>query len=580
MKTFSDFGIQLSSGATGNARTTCPQCSAQRKKPHVKCLSVDVSEGIWLCHHCAWAGSLKDGAKDWGEPEKWRKPEWRRPKLPPMTALPRSVVDWFKGRGIPESVLARNRIRCEEVYIPGADGHARAIGFPYYRAGELINVKWRDNAKNFAMEAGAERILYGLDDIDETDVLVWVEGEVDKLSLEAAGFTKVVSVPDGAPSVGSKSYASKFAFMETAEEKLAKVPLHILAVDSDEPGKWLEDELARRLGREKCRRVRWPAGCKDANEVLMRDGRESVAALVASAEPYPLEGVFEVADRAANVRSLHEKGFERGHQTGWKAVDRLYTVRPGEFTVVTGIPSSGKSNWLDCLLVNLAELHGWTFGIFSPENLPLEQHMAALIEKRVRKPFHRGPTERMTERELDEGLRWANDHFSWILPPQEDNWTIENVLELARQVCFRKGIRGLVVDPWNELEANRPAGMTETEYVSSALKRARVFARERGIHVWIVVHPAKLLRDKAGEYPVPTLYDCSGSAHWRNKADNGLCVWRDLRGEDQPTVQIHVQKVRFRQIGMRGMAELYYERACATYSDLPASIDPAEERYR
>ena len=109
--------------------------------------------------------------------------------------------------------------------------------------------------------------------------------------------------------------------------------------------------------------------------------------------------------------------------------------------------------------------------------------------------------------------------------------------------------------------------MTETEYVSQCLKRVRVFARSRGVHVWIVVHPAKLSRANDGKYPVPTLYDCSGSAHWRNKCDNGIVVWRDLSGSDKDEVQIHVQKIRFRQIGKRGMVRLYYEPACATYRE-------------
>jgi twinkle protein len=133
-----------------------------------------------------------------------------------------------------------------------------------------------------------------------------------------------------------------------------------------------------------------------------------------------------------------------------------------------------------------------------------------------------------------------------------------------------------VIDPWNELEPLRPAGMSETEYVSHCLKRIRVFARQRQVHVWIVIHPQKLYRDDKGRYPVPTLYDCSGSAHWRNKADNGIVVWRDLSEADSPEVQIHVQKIRFRQVGRRGMVTLYYESVCATYRD--EREDP-HERY-
>jgi twinkle protein len=205
--------------------------------------------------------------------------------------------------------------------------------------------------------------------------------------------------------------------------------------------------------------------------------------------------------------------------------------------------------------------------------------MAAIAEKALDVPFYDGPTPRMTPTQRDDTLAWVDEHFTWILPASEDDWTIERILAVARQLCFRFGIHGLVIDPWNELEATRPAAMSETEYVSHVLKRVRVFARERRVHVWIVVHPAKLYRDKAGKYPVPTLYDCAGSANWRNKADNGLCLWRDLAADDRDEVQLHVQKIRFRHVGRRGMCRLYYDRVCATYRETPARDDGTRERY-
>ncbi len=267
------------------------------------------------------------------------------------------------------------------------------------------------------------------------------------------------------------------------------------------------------------------------------------------------------------MQRLYRQGFDQPYTTGFAGLDPFYKVRPGEFTAVTGIPGSGKTEFIENLFGNLARIHGWRFALFSPENLPLEQHMAAIAEKYVKKPFHDGPTPRMSARELETAMNWVNEHFSWIMPSDEDDWTLEKILQAAEQLCLRRGIRGLVIDPWNELEALRPAGMTETEYVSHSLKRIRVFARQRGVHVWVVIHPAKLYRDDKGKYPVPTLYDCAGSAHWRNKADNGIVVWRDLSAADSPEVQIHIQKIRFRQVGRRGMAKLYYEPVCATYRD-------------
>ncbi len=575
MKTWADFRIELPAGASGEIDVLCPECSPTRKKKHVRCLSVNVEKGVWNCAHCAWTGTLKDGGHQ--AELHWRKPAFMRPTPRPIPeAHDQVLVEWMAKRSIPPSVIRRNRISLQTVYMPQVEDRVKAVCFPYYRADELINAKYRDREKNFRMETGAERVLYGLNDIDSA-LCVIVEGEMDKLSVEVAGITSCLSVPDGAPAENAKDYASKFSFLESDKERLEAVREWIIAVDSDAPGQRLEDELARRLGREKCRRVKWPSDCKDANDVLCKHGAAVLRECLDNAQPYPITGVFDVLDLSDQIDHLYIHGWEKGVSTGWEEVDRFYTVRPGELTVITGIPNSGKSNWADELVVNLARQHGWRFAMFSPENQPLEDHMSRIIEKFVQVPFADGPTERMDQESLRIGKRWAAEHFSWILPDDDADWTLDTVLDRARALVFRKGIRGLVIDPWNELEHCMPSGMSETAYVSLALKRMRQFARRHGIALFVVAHPAKLYREKDGSYPVPTLYDISGSAHWRNKADNGICVWRNFT-DDQAFVEIHVQKIRFRQIGRIGLAKLQYVKPTASYQD-PSIHDSRMGRY-
>lgn len=568
MKDWSDFGIDLPAGASGEIDLQCPECSSSRKKRAARCLSVNAEKQTWICFHCGWTGSLKEGARK-TDPG-WAKPRFSKPSDRPILDLPEKLVEWFGKRGVTPVVLHRNKIGFADVYVPQIEEHAGCAVFPYVRAGELINRKFRDAHKNFRMEPGAERVLYGLDDIQD-DQLVFVEGEIDKLSIEVAGFTSCVSVPDGAPSVASKDYASKFTYLDSAADRLAKVKRFVLAVDADAPGQALEAELARRLGPEKCRRVEWPDGIKDANEMLQRHGVEALKAVIDGAKDLPLRGVIELGSLTERIAALYENGYERGVSTGWFGLDRHFTVRAGEFTVVTGIPGSGKSNFIDNLVVNLSKRHRWRFAMFSPENQPVEEHAISLAEKYLGLPFSEGKHRRMAPAELARGLDFIGDHFSWILPSDEEDWELDNILRQAASLCHRQGINGLVVDPWNELEALRPPQMTETEYISKSLRKLRQFGRQRKIHVFVVVHPMKLVRDKEGNYPVPTLYDCAGSAHWRNKADNGICVWRDLTGEDTERVDIHIQKIRFRHVGRRGLVPLFYDKVCATYSEDPAS---------
>jgi twinkle protein len=562
MKTWADFGIELHGKSGVEVKTQCPQCSAHRKKKNYPCLNVNTDKGVWNCWHCAWSGTLKTGQDSAPQITKtYRRPEW----VQNGTGLPQKVVDWFAKRGIGEAPLKRNQIDYGPVYMPQIEDEANAIKFPYFRGAEVVNVKYRDGQKNFRMHGGAERILYGLNDI--ADRTVWVEGEIDKLSVEMAGITACVSVPDGAPAPESKSYSSKFDFLDS--KALEVVKTHVLAVDNDAPGRRLEEELSRRLGPENCLRVTWPEGCKDANDVLMQHGAQVLRECLDNAQPFPIIGAFEVDDYGAELDSLYDAGLPAGLSSGWINIDANYTVQPGHLTVVTGIPGHGKSEWLDALAVNLAAQHGWGFGVYSPENHPVTAHIAKLAEKYTGRPFQPGPTQRMSRSEFDLAQSWLNKHFHFIGP---ESPTVEAILAVAQQMVKRHGIRGLILDPWNEIEHSRPDNLSETEYISRSLSQLRTFARSCGVHVWLVAHPMKLQKDKDGSTPVPGMYDISGSAHWRNKADFGIAVWRNVMDE-MAKVEVHIQKSRHKHLGRVGMVELRYDRVTGRY--FGSEVSPA-----
>lgn len=581
MKSWSDVGIDLPSGASGQVYTLCPRCSHTRKKAGARCLSVNVEEGVWHCFHdsCGWSGSLKQGE------DKGTRKVYRRPAPQSLGSLPEKAAKYLLGRGITREVWERNQIGYGPVFMPQIDREVTALCFPYLRSGELINRKWRDGQKHFRMETGAERILYKIDDMAETTIIV--EGEFDALSCEVAGFQNCVSVPDGAPDVNSKTYASKFSFLEADETRLAKVKAWVLAVDADAPGQRLEEELARRLGAEKCRRVTWPEGIKDANQCLQDLGKGALAQAIEDAKPYPLEGVLGVEDLRADVMRLYTHGLSRGLDTGWPTLDKLYSVKAGEFTVITGYPGSGKSQWADSLMLNMVELHGWVIGICSPESAPLSEYLAGMVEKWSRIPFWQGWNNRLAPDSVEEAMTRLRDHLLFLQDDDKD-MTLDWLLDRARQMVFRHGIRGLLIDPWNELEHQRPRELTEGEYIGKALMRIRKFARVNGVHVWIVAHPNKPDQSVRGHLPVPTPYSIAGTAHWRNKADNCLTVYRLLQVDRSVQAErdrefvtdIHVQKVRRKGVGHTGVAHLEFHPDSSTYTDskpYQASISTEDE---
>lgn len=546
VETFADYGIDIPHGKSGEIDALCPQCSHTRKREHQrhKCLSVNTDEGTWFCHNCGWKGALR--SDDWrgDQPKKSRVTVGTRPK-DEGGEVTDGLLEWFASRGIGEAVVRRNRVRV----------NGGVFEFPYFLNGQLVNIKFRKPPKSFRMVKDAELVLYGIDDCVGAEEIVFVEGEPDKLAIEeATGRVAVLSVPNGAK--------SDLDILGSGEGVITHAKRFYLAGDSDEPGRELTNKLAARLGYERCLLVSWPDGCKDANDALLI-GPGVVRACFDDAKPFPVAGIFTVDDLSDRVDDLYERGMPGGAKTGWPTLDWHYTVREGQLTIVTGIPGSGKSVWLDALLVNLATNHGWRFGLCSPEQRPVERHISQLIQKYIGKPFGSGPTNRMSRDEKDAGKEWVGRHFEFVLP--EEN-TVDAILERARVLSVRSGIKGFVIDPWTELDHSRPNNQSETEFIHQSLAKIRTFGVNHACHMWVVAHPTKLQKNSDGAYPVPTLYDISGSAGWFNKADNGIAVWRDKVNENVP-VQFHIQKIRFAETGGLGMVELRFDKLTGRYAE-------------
>lgn len=556
MKTFGDFGIELGSKSGVEVKVPCPQCSNSRRKRSYPCLNVNTERQVWNCWHCGWAGGLTQG--EYQKPAISSKKHYVRPDHRPL-ALTERAFKFFEQRGITVDVLIRNKIAVERVYLPQVEEESNCLAFPYFRGGEIVNIKYRSPDKLFRQISGAEKILYKYDDLDD-DLTIFVEGEMDALSLEVAGFKNAVSVPDGAPAGNAKNFDTKFSFL--SDERLDSLKKIVLWTDSDEPGKRLEEELCRRLGRERCLRVSAPIGCKDANDVLLQHGVEILRDCINTASPYPVEGVVSILDIEDDLQTLLDNGLPKGELTGWPTLDRFYAPVPGQWSLVTGIPSMGKSEWLDALAINLAEQSDWVFGVCSPENQPLTFHTAKLLEKRLQKRLRPGE---VTDAEFSDAKLWLHEHFHFILP---ETPSLDSVLDKAAVLVRRHGMRGLIIDPYNELDhTRRKEGINETEYVSAFLTQLRTFARQHSVHVWLVAHPQKLMKDKDGSYPVPDGYSVSGSAHFYNKADNIVAIHRNLT-DSQAVTEVHVQKVRSRWLGNRGTAWLRWRSDCGRFAEL------------
>ena len=278
--------------------------------------------------------------------------------------------------------------------------------------------------------------------------------------------------------------------------------------------------------------------------------------------------LYSPLEALKKVDKLHRDGMPSGDQTGWPSLDKHYTVFPGLITIVTGWPSSGKSEFIDALVINLAEMSGWKFAMFSFENQPISYHIIKMIEKMSGKPFGPGYLDRIVNDELTELVDRLSQSFSFC-SRASGNFSLKDVLDASQEYLknFPESKRGVVIDPWNELEHNRPERLSETEYISKQLSMVRNWARLNNVHVWITAHPQKVVREK-GKLPVPRPDMISGSQHWWNKSDCAICIDRaHSQGDKQKEVDIHIQKIRFKHIGKIGSIVLHYDRDTGEYID-------------
>lgn len=566
MKSFQDYGIDLPDYFAGDRKTLCPQCSATRKKKNDPCLSVNGETGMWHCHNCGWSGCRDSRTELDRTIEKiYRKPEPRQPEE--LLNIDKNVLAYFRKRGISASTLKETKVFSCWHYLPGTREETLSMAFPYYKNGELVNVKYRDANKNMAQEKDPEPCLWNLDAIKEAQTVYITEGEIDALTLVECGFKTAVSVDKGAPQPDDEHVDKKLECVTRHIETLKGAEWVVICSDKDEPGQRLEKELLRLLGPSKCKICLYPDGCKDINEVLTKCGRKAVVDAVLGAKPAPVPGLRKMAEFREEIMSYWRKGQPRGLTTGYPELDEKFTFQLGSVNVFTGVPQSGKSEFLHQLVINAIKLHGWKAAVFSPEMLPVELLFSNFAEKLLGKPFFGASESRISYQEMQDAIEQISADIQVILPDADKTPTLPELLTSAQVCVDRYGCKMFVLDPYNEIEHTRDQWMTETEYVSWFMARLRKFARQNKVWVGLVAHPTKLRKDeKSKKYPVATLYDISGSANFANKTDNGISLWRDTTKKDN-IVHVHILKIKNKHIGKaNSMVAFEWDRSTGRFS--------------
>jgi twinkle protein len=542
----------------GKTQGICPLCSHDRKPKNqkAKCASYDWERGLGTCHHCDSSFQLHSYQRKGASEKIYVRPE--EAKINPPTS---KIVEWFKTRGISQQTLTDCSVGEGPEFMPQTGKSENTIQFNYIIGDELINVKYRDGRKNFKLYKGAEKIFYNINSIVGFDTCIITEGEMDVLALHEAGITNAISVPNGA-TLNSNNLDYLDNCIDYFEDK-EKV---ILAVDNDEPGQALQQELIRRLGAEVCFMASFE-DCKDANEYLIKYGKEQLKNKINDARPVPLENVKTFKDIEDEITDFVKNGFKPGYQIGLPNFDDIFSTYTGQFITVTGIPSSGKSDFVDQMVVGYNQKYQWKTAFASPENAPTYLHAHKLMRKiwqgmPTRNDIHSDKWNQIAEH--------CNDNFFHI---DMERYTLESVLRKGAELVKRKGIKCLVIDPFNKIRDVDCKTEDVNRYTMEYLTKIEMFCKKYDVLVFIVAHPTKMYRDKDGKIEEPTMYNIKGGGEWYDASYHGILVHRDYEAK---TVKAKVLKVKFQNLGENG-AEAHFKWEHKSGCFIPHQLAELEE---
>ena len=519
----------------GAAQGTCPLCSHTRKPKNQKaqCASYDWERGLGTCHNCNTTFQLHTYQRK-GNSER----VYARPDTPAnFNEVSTNVETWFGTRGISKQTLRDLQVTEGSEFMPQTGKKENTIQFNYFMGDQLINVKYRDGRKNFKLYKGAEKVFYNINSIVGYDTCVITEGEMDVLALHEAGIPNAISVPNGATLNNNN-----LDYLDNCIDYFDDKTKIILAVDADEPGQMLQRELVRRLGAEVCYLIDFN-GNKDANDFLLEHGADALKNAIHNARPVPLENVSTLKDVEDELKDFVKNGFKPGYQIGPENFDKIFSTYTGQFITVTGIPSSGKSDFVDQMVVGYNNLYGWKTAYASPENQPVYLHAHKLMRKTWQDMPSPGDIGSGKWKEVADHV---NNNYFFI---DMDKYSLESVLRKGAELVKRKGIKCLVIDPFNKIRDTNAASDDVNRYTMDYLAKIETFCKKYDVLTFIVAHPTKMYKGNDGKIEEPTMYNIKGGGEWYDASYHGLLVHRDY---DAKTTKVKVLKVKFQNLGENG----------------------------
>ena len=500
--------IELKGKTSGQIKTKCPACIDSRTNKADKSLSVNIETGVGKCHYCEDVAIRDTKEIEFTLPSQ----DWKN-----YTNLSDRLVKWVENeRKISQKTLNDLKVTEEKFYQPALQKEVSNITFNYFEGDKVVNKKYRSANKKFTQSKDGKSTFYNINSIiGETECYI-VEGEFDVLAMHEIGFKNVISVPNGAND-NDKYFVS-------SEKYLRSIERFIICTDNDSKGIELREKISHRLGKYRCEYIEFEN--KDANGDLIAGVLNKTAY---NKIKFPVSGTFTISDVIDDVYDLYDNGLPKTikpKHPHFNDLNKIFSVYKGQLTVITGIPSHGKSTFTEWYGINILNDYNTKGSFYSPEHNPLELYQTNFIQKFHGKNFWKEMegVPRVTKKDVEEYIEWANERLYFLMQEKgiRNDW--DWLLNKFKEHIYCYGTKHFFIDAFNKVLL--PKGQNKKDAIDMVLTELTNFCTENDVNVYLVAHPTKMRKNELGTYDTPSLYDVSGSADFRNQTHNGYVIQR------------------------------------------------------
>ena len=549
---------------------TCPYCKSAKDK---WTFAIDLRTGQFKClrSSCSQTGNMITLSKDFDfslgrdidEYYNRSRKQYRTFQKPAAVIKPKTeALEYLRKRGISGEVTEKYQITVRKntqniLVFPFLDSDGRIV-FVKYRKTDYDPKK--DNSKEWC-EANCKPILFGMYQCNTSNkTLVLTEGQIDSLSVAEAGIENAVSVPTG---------KNGFTWFPHCWDWMQQFTDLIVFGDCENGTITLLEEMKNRFpGTVKAVRQQDYKGCKDANELLQKHGKEAVLYAVNNAVIQPIRAVKELADvKAVDLFKMPKI------PTGIARIDGVLSggIYLGQTVIVTGKRGEGKSTLASQIVANAlnagkkifaysGELQDYFFKRWLNLQIAGKHKVIERTEADKTTSYYITNT---TDEKISEWYRGRAYLFDNMAVEDEE---LTELLDVIEKAVRQYGIDLVLLD---NLMSALDVGMSVDVYraQSKFVDKLVKIAKRLDVAIILVAHPRK------NKFSSDDTDEISGSADITNKVDI-VMTYKRVDGMDENVRKLSISKNRLTGKLATGEKEimLFYDTTSKRISDVNSAF--------